>query len=169
MRSGRAIDLVVRGKSARFRGRRFSCRIGRGGVRTDKREGDGATPAGRFRALSLLYRPDRASAPRGSLLARQLRRRDGWSDDSDDPDYNCLVRCPHRFGSESLWLPTRLYDLVVPLDYNRDPIRPGRGSAIFLHVAHGLGKPTAGCVAFARRDLLWILARWVRASRVIVH
>jgi L,D-peptidoglycan transpeptidase YkuD (ErfK/YbiS/YcfS/YnhG family) len=95
--------------------------------------------------------------------------RDGWSDDPRDPAYNRPVRRPHPFGHEALWRPDRLYDLVAVLDWNRGPVVPGGGSAIFLHVWRGPRRCTEGCIAFRRRDLAWILGRWTPRSRVVVR
>lgn len=161
-------DLVIAAKRARFRGRWMPCRIGRGGIRKDKREGDGATPVGRFTVMSVLYRPDRLQRPATRIKTAPIRRHHGWSDDPSDPLYNQPVRRPHPFGSESMWLASGLYNLVAPLDYNCNPARAGLGSAIFLHVADLLERPTAGCVAFRERDLRWIIKHWDDRSRVIV-
>ena len=104
----------------------------------------------------------------GCLPKFPIRLEDGWSDDSQDPDYNKLVDRPSSYSSESLWLPSKLYDLIVVLDFNRTLSRVGRGSAIFLHVMDRLGRNTAGCIAFSRRDLLVILNGWRPASRVVI-
>jgi len=167
-------DLVVGRWGARFRGRRFPCAVGRGGIGLKRAEGDGVTPVGRHRIEAILVRKDRTN---GVGIASESCRipvatigaRDSWSDDPDDPAYNRRVRRPHRFGSEALRRADRQYDLVAVLDWNRHPPVPGRGSAIFLHVWRRPRHPTAGCVAFARADLAWILARWGRRSRVVVR
>ena len=39
------------------------CVIGRGGVTSNKKEGDSATPAGRFPLRRVMYRPDRRKPP----------------------------------------------------------------------------------------------------------
>ena len=162
-------DLVVSPRTARFRGRVFPCRVGRSGLAANKREGDGATPVGRFRAEYALFRPDRISPFRTCLRLLPTRLGDGWSDDPVDPAYNQPIRLPaDRCGCESMRLSRGLYDLVVVLDFNRSPVRPGRGSAIFLHVADLLGRPTAGCVALRRRDLLYVLRNWQLRSRVVI-
>jgi len=137
---------------------RYRCALGKGGVREDKREGDGATPVGRFALREVFYRPDKLSAPVCALPARALRPEDGWCDDLAHPDYNRLVRLPHPARCERMWRDDDCYDLVVPLGYNDDPPVPGLGSAIFLHVARPDYGPTEGCVALARSDLLALLA-----------
>lgn len=135
------------------------CALGRGGVRADKREGDGATPLGTFPLRRLWYRADRLDVPSvAGLPTRVIRREDGWCDDSASPQYNQPVTLPHAARHERLWRDDALYDLVVELGYNDAPIVPGAGSAIFLHVARPDYGPTEGCVAVARADLLRLLA-----------
>ena len=126
---------------------------GRGGVRADKREGDGASPAGTFPLVRLFYRPDRIDRPQSALPTTALRPSDGWVDDPDDPQYNRLVSLPYPAHHEEMWRADGLYDLVVLIGYNIDPPVPGRGSAIFLHVARADLAPTEGCIA-VRRDVL---------------
>src|SRR5208282_2776580 len=53
---------------------RIPCALGRGGIARHKREGDGATPAGRFRLLWAYYRPDRRRAAPGGVPSKPLRR-----------------------------------------------------------------------------------------------
>lgn len=165
-------DLHVGPWGARFAGRRFPCAIGRGGIGAKAGEGDGVTPVGAHRLAVLFYRPDRPVGKAGARAfrgrARAIGLRDGWSDDPADPAYNRLVRLPHGFGHEGLRRADPLYDLVGVLDWNRAPVVPGRGSAIFLHIWRRPRRPTAGCVAFRAADLSWILARWTPRSRVIV-
>jgi len=138
-------------------GRWFSCALGRGGVVTAKREGDGGTPAGRFALRELFYRPDRLSRPETRLPVRPLRRDDGWCDDPADPLYNRPVRLPYAASAERMWRADALYDLVAVLGYNDDPPRPGLGSAIFLHLAPPAGRPTAGCIALPLPALTAVL------------
>jgi L,D-peptidoglycan transpeptidase YkuD (ErfK/YbiS/YcfS/YnhG family) len=163
-------DLVVGRWGARFGGRRLPCAVGRGGIGDKRAEGDGVTPAGRHRLEAVLARQDRL--PRGlvrRLGAQAIGPGDGWSDDPADPRYNRRVRRPHRFGCEALRRADRQYDIVGVLDWNRAPVVPGRGSAIFLHVWRAPRRPTAGCIAFTRSDLVWVLARWTPRSRVVVR
>ena len=123
----------------------------------DKREGDGATPIGDFPLRALWYREDRVGVPGTHLPLHPVLRESGWCDDPADPAYNQPVSLPYKGRHENLWRGDGLYDLVVPLGYNDDPVVPGKGSAIFLHVAQEDYAPTEGCVAVARDALLDLL------------
>ena len=164
-----AIDIVVTRWGARFMGRRFPCAVGRGGITDQKREGDGATPAGTHGFVGMLYRPDRLSARQLPDWALPIGPCDLWSDDSRDPDYNLMVRAPHPWGHERLTRPDPLYDLILLTDWNWPRAIPGEGSAIFVHTWRRPRYPTAGCVAFARADLLWIARRIRHQTRLIVR
>jgi L,D-peptidoglycan transpeptidase YkuD (ErfK/YbiS/YcfS/YnhG family) len=141
--------------------RAVRCALGRSGVAeaAGKREGDGCSPAGLWPMRRLLYRADRMPAPRTRLPFGAIRPRDGWCDDPGDRAYNRPVSLPYRASAEALWREDGLYDLTVVLGYNDDPVSPGAGSAIFLHVAAPDYPPTGGCVALARPDLEGLLAR----------
>ena len=165
----RAEDLVVGPWGARFRGRRFPCAIGRAGVvpARAKREGDQASPGGTWRLIGIYWRADRAAAPLTILPATPLGPRLGWSEAPDDSDYNRAVRHPHRLSADRMFRGDPLYDICIVTDHNRDPVIPCAGSAIFVHLWRRPRAPTAGCVAFRRTDLEWILKRWSRRSRLI--
>ena len=147
--------------------RRFRARLGLGGIRTDKQEGDGATPAGLLPLRRVLYRADRLSRPRCAVPVAPLAPNDGWCDDPGDRRYNQLVRLPCEARHEELWRADGLYDVVGVLGWNDAPAVPRRGSAIFLHVASPDGAPTAGCVALPLPDLLQVLRDGVTALRVV--
>jgi len=159
-------DLVLTRRGLRVLGRYLPCSIGKGGLRADKREGDGATPVGEHRITGMLYRPDRLPAPRP--WARPIRPGDLWSDASSDPDYNSPVRAPYPASHEVLRRADPLYDIVLLTDWNEKGVA-GRGSAIFLHQRRRAGFPTEGCVAFARPDLLWLARHIVPGARLIVR
>ncbi|MGH7053317.1 MAG: L,D-transpeptidase family protein [Stellaceae bacterium] len=154
------MDLIVDARgTALWGGRRMRCALGRGGgvPAADKREGDGATPAGTWPMREVLFRADRLGEIVTALACRELSPTDGWCDDPADPAYNRLVSLPYPAHCEHLWLADHAYDVIVPLGYNDDPVVKGRGSAIFLHVAAPGFAPTAGCVALALSDLLAVL------------
>lgn len=142
-------------------GRWVRCALGPAGVRpaAEKREGDGVSPAGVWPLREVWYRPDRGPPPATSLPLRAIAPDDGWCDAPADPAYNRPVRLPYPASCETMWREDGAYDLVVPLGYNDDPVVPGRGSAIFLHLCKPGYPPTAGCVAIAREDLEALLAQ----------
>ncbi len=162
-------DIVVTRHAARFMGRVFPCATGRGGFTARKREGDGATPLGNHRIVALLYRPDRIARHALPGWAAPIRPRDVWSDDPAAPDYNHLARAPYPFSHEHMRRADPLYDLVLTTDWNWPAAHPGLGSAIFLHIWRAPRYPTAGCVAFARPDLLWIVNRLTPESRLVIR
>jgi L,D-peptidoglycan transpeptidase YkuD (ErfK/YbiS/YcfS/YnhG family) len=147
------------------------CAVGRSGVilARDKREGDGASPAGSWAMRRLLYRADRMARPRTDLPAFPLAPDDGWCDGPDDKAYNRPVKLPYPGRAEILWREDSVYDLIVVLAYNDEPVRKGRGSAIFLHLARPDYSPTEGCVALARRDMERLLAKAAPGSALIIH
>jgi L,D-peptidoglycan transpeptidase YkuD (ErfK/YbiS/YcfS/YnhG family) len=155
------VKLVADGKAGLLHadGRAIPCSIGRGGLiaAADKREGDGATPIGVWPILGVLLRPDRVPLPAGLRLPwRWIRPDDGWSDGAGDPAYNRPVRHPHGFSAERLWRDDGLYDVIVMLGYNDDPVLSGAGSAIFWHCWRD-GAATEGCVAIAKSEMLALL------------
>ncbi len=144
------------------------CAIGRTGVRTDKREGDGATLAGAFPLRRVLWRADRLTAPVTALASAPIGPQDGWCDDPGHGDYNRPVRLPFGASHEAMWRADGLYDVVVVIGHNDDPAVPGLGSAVFVHVATADFGPTAGCVALERGDLLRLLADCRPGDRLVV-
>lgn len=162
-------DLVLTPTGLRFRGRRFPVTIGRNGITRTKREGDGATPAGEHRITGLLYRPDRIASTQVPRWAVPIGPLDLWCDAPDHPDYNMMVRAPFHASHERLRRADPLYDLVLLTDWNWPWATPGKGSAIFLHQQRRPGYPTAGCVAFRRPDLLWIVNHLSPGARLIVR
>jgi L,D-peptidoglycan transpeptidase YkuD (ErfK/YbiS/YcfS/YnhG family) len=154
---------------ASWRGLRLRCALGRGGIRRDKRESDGATPVGSWPMRRLLYRADRVALPQTALPSSAIAEDDGWCDASQDRNYNLPVRLPYSASAETLYRQDGVYDLIVPLGYNDAPVVAGAGSAIFLHVARPDFAPTEGCVALALADLLDVLRDADRESRVIVE
>jgi len=143
------------------------CALGRSGIKARKREGDGATPRGRFRLRYGLYRPS-AGRPPTVLPFRVIHRDDGWSDCPRDRNYNRPVRFPYAASAECLWRDDGLYDLIVVLGYNDVPRVRYRGSAIFLHIARDDFRPTEGCIALRARDLRRLLALLPKESEISI-
>lgn len=142
--------------------------IGRGGIRANKREGDGATPRGRFRLVRLWWRADRAPRPRTLLPARAIRRDDAWCENPGDRSYNQPARLAADTPGDRLWRDDPLYDLIIELDHNTRPRVANRGSAVFIHVARPGFAPTAGCVALTAADLRILVGRIGRRTTLII-
>jgi L,D-peptidoglycan transpeptidase YkuD (ErfK/YbiS/YcfS/YnhG family) len=152
-------NLEYRGSLVLWPGGSARAAVGRAGVTLakNKKEGDGATPAGIYPLVSGFYRADRMSPPRSRLPMRALSPDDAWVDDPADPHYNRLTTLPYPAHAEPMWLKDGVYDLLVVIGYNLDPVVPGAGSAIFLHIARPDFSPTAGCVAVEREVLIGLM------------
>lgn len=159
-------DLVLTPRGVRFEGLYFPCSIGKGGISSSKKEGDGATPRGIHRIVATLYRPDRLNAP--NSWATPINPGDLWSDDSAYANYNQLVRSPYAGSHEDMRRADPLYDIVLVTDWNWPIAEPNRGSAIFLHQWRRPGFGTEGCVAFRRDHLRYITSRLTPNSCLIV-
>lgn len=146
---------------------RLPCALGQTGIRALKREGDGATPRGRFPLRFAFYRPD-AGRPKAALPLKAMRRSSGWCDSATDRNYNRAVALPYPASAERMWRSDGLYDVVVVVGYNERPRVKGRGSAIFMHVARDGLNPTEGCVALRLGDLRRLLAVLPRNSEIVI-
>ena len=133
--------------------------LGRSGIRANKREGDGATPRGRFRLRRLWWRPDRRPRPATRLPVRRIDPSIAWCEDPADRRYNRPFRRYAGEAGDRLWRDDRLYDVVIEIDHNTRPRIAGRGSAVFIHLARPNGSPIAGCVALTPRALRCLLVR----------
>ena len=167
--TGQFADLVYAAGRLSWPGGEAPGACGRGGVRADKREGDGASPAGTFPLVHAYYRPDRVAPPPTGLSLSALRPSDGWVDDPADAQYNRLVSLPYPARHERMWRDDALYDLLVVIGYNTDPPVPGRGSAIFLHVARPDFGPTEGCIAVSRDVLAGLLPSLGPGSTITIR
>ncbi len=132
------------------------CAVGKGSLvpAADKKEGDGASPIGAWKTRRLFYRPDRVKRPVTALPIVEITTDMGWCDAPDHPSYNALVSLPFEASHEKLWRDDHVYDVVVELGYNDDPVVPHAGSAIFMHVARPNFESTEGCIALNLADLL---------------
>lgn len=143
--------------------------LGRGGVRANKREGDGGTPRGRFHPVRVWWRADRLPRPAALLPVRRIGRSDAWCEDPADRRYNRPFQRSAAELGDRLWRDDSLYDLFVEIDHNARPRIAGRGSAVFIHVARPGFGPTMGCVALRRDDLRRLVRRITPKTRIIIH
>jgi L,D-peptidoglycan transpeptidase YkuD (ErfK/YbiS/YcfS/YnhG family) len=161
-------DMVLTPTGLRFMGRLFPVTIGRSGISANKREGDGATPAGIHHVIGLYFRPDRIATESLPPWATPIRLEDRWCDAPTHPSYNHLVTRPFGPTKERMRRADPLYDLVLPLDWNWPDAIPGKGSGIFIHQWRRPGFPTAGCLALSRPDLLFLARNAPPGTRVTV-
>ena len=154
----------------RFAGQTWRCALGKGGIRRDKQEGDGATPVGLLPLRRVFYRADRLAAPTCRVAVEPIATTDGWCDDPGHRDYNRRITLPHDARHEVLWRDDSLYDIIGVLGWNDgqsgEPIARGRGSAIFLHLARPDLAPTEGCIALPEAALRALLASGLTAIEV---
>jgi len=140
-------------------GRIMRCALGRSGIGTKIREGDGKTPRGTFRLLNAYFRTDKFRHATSGLPLTPITGSDGWCDAVEDRNYNRPVKLPYPASHETLMRNDHLYDVFIVLDFNiRQHMRRG-GSAIFFHLAKEDYAPTEGCVAISRPDMDWLLPR----------
>ena len=142
--------------------------LGRGGVKANKREGDGATPRGTFRLKRLWWRADRRPRPATLLPARRIKPDDGWCEDPSDRHYNQPVKVPPGSKADRLTRADALYDFIIELDHNTRPRVAGRGSAVFIHAARPGFAPTAGCVALELNSLRRLLGKIGPRTKIVV-
>ena len=142
--------------------------LGRGGIRANKREGDGATPKGIFRPRRLWWRADRSPRPQTLLPTRAIGACDAWCEDPTDRRYNRPFQIRPDESGDRLRRIDHLYDFIIEIDHNADPVVRWRGSAVFIHLAATGFSPTAGCVAMARTAMLRLLNRLGPSSRIVI-
>jgi L,D-peptidoglycan transpeptidase YkuD (ErfK/YbiS/YcfS/YnhG family) len=143
----------------------YTARVGRNGVRKNKREGDGSTPAGTFPIGGTMY--GNLPNPGVSYPYVRLRCGDWWVEDTKSPAYNtfqrigCGRRPPFKVTTPDMSASPRAYAHLAVIAYNTHPIVRGRGSGIFLHVQ--IGKATSGCISLRRTALVHVL-RWLEPA-----
>ncbi|MCZ2327880.1 L,D-transpeptidase family protein [Bartonella sp. F02] len=147
---------------------RFFCALGRSGISSFKREGDGATPLASMRCLAGFRSTFYRSFPRSTLPFWRIRAQDGWCDASGDANYNRLVRLPYPKSAEKMQRDDGLYAIGLILDWNITERRMARGSAIFMHLARHDYAPTAGCIALSRHDMERLLPYINQRTNIIV-
>jgi L,D-peptidoglycan transpeptidase YkuD (ErfK/YbiS/YcfS/YnhG family) len=142
--------------------------LGRGGIRANKREGDGGTPKGTYRPRRLWWRADRHIRPRTFLPVRAIGPDDAWCEDPTDRRYNLPIHLQQGSGGDRLTRDDHLYDFIVEIDHNSAPRVTGRGSAVFLHLARDNFGPTAGCVSMTQSAMLRLLQRLGPRTRIVI-
>lgn len=140
-----------------FEGVTLSCALGRGGLKSIKREGDGGTPIGSFSLLYGYFRADRVQVPQTGLPFFRIQKSDGWCDASGNANYNRPVKLPYPASCEEMQRADHLYDICIVMDVNIWPRQRNAGSAIFFHLARNDYSPTEGCIALSKEDMIRLL------------
>ena len=144
---------------------KIKCAIGKKGIGYKKKEGDLITPQGQFNIKYILYRKDRVKVST-KLKKKAIKKNMGWCDDPQSSHYNKLVKLPFKYNYEKLFKNENIYDIVLVLNYNMDPIKKNKGSAIFIHVAKNNFKSTEGCVAIKKLNLIKLIKEISPNTRV---
>tara|TARA_B100000945_G_C20295702_1_gene555520 strand:- start:338 stop:829 length:492 start_codon:yes stop_codon:yes gene_type:complete len=138
---------------------KLKCAVGKRGITSKKREGDKKTPKGSFKFVSLFYRKDRIKKIKSNLKKYVIKKNMGWCDDPYSKYYNKLIRFPFKFGAEKLYLRKNIYDIILILNFNLNPVVKNKGSAIFLHISSKNYTPTNGCIAVSLKDMKLLLKK----------
>ena len=147
------MHIIIKNKKLTFNNYKVKCAVGKRGIRIKKREGDLVTPKGKFKISYILYRKDRVGKLKSKLKKVVIKKNMGWCNDPKSNDYNKLIRFPFTFTAEKLFKKNNTYDIILVLNYNSNPIKKNKGSAIFLHIAKKNFMSTEGCVAIKKSDL----------------
>ena len=161
--------IVKKNKSLKYKNFKFRCSLGKAGIKKKEREGDNITPRGTFKLLNVFYRPDKIKKIKTKLNKIKIKKNFGWCDDPKSKFYNKLVRLPFTGSYEKLYRRDSIYDLLIVLNYNTDPIIKNKGSAIFIHIAKNKFSNTAGCIALKKKDLLILLASIKKKTKIKIQ
>ena len=148
--------LVNKDKILYFKKKKYRCSVGLNGITKNKIEGDKKTPIVKYSFGKLFVRTDKIKNLNTKFKYIPIRKDMAWSDDSNKSNYNNLIKTKNKH-KESLYRDDNLYDLILVINYNMNPVLPNKGSAIFLHISSDDYKPTEGCIAIAVNDFIEIL------------
>ena len=158
--------IKLKNKFLYFNQYKIKCAIGKRGITSKKIEGDEKTPKGTFTLKSIFYRKDRISSIKTSLKKTIIKKNMGGCDDSSSRYYNRLVKLPFNLSAEKLWLKARVYDVIIIINYNLKPTIKNKGSAIFLHIAKRNYRPTKGCIAITKKDIILLISKMNNKTKI---
>ena len=163
--------MIIINKSGylKYKDLKYKCALGKAGIGNKKVEGDNITPNGIFRIIKIYYRKDRVKKLSSKFKLIKINEKMAWCDDPKSRKYNQLIKLPTKYSHEILYRKDNIYDLILVLNYNMEPIIKNKGSAIFIHVAKKNYKKTAGCVALKKADLNYLVKEIKRNTKVIIN
>ena len=141
-----------------YKNLKYRCALGKSGIKKKKKEGDNVTPSGVFKIIKIYYRADKIKKIISPIKKIQIKKNMGWCDDSKSNFYNQQINLPSKFGYEKLYRNDNLYDLIIVINYNMNPIIKNKGSAIFIHIAKNYYKKTKGCIALKKKNLIELIS-----------
>jgi L,D-peptidoglycan transpeptidase YkuD (ErfK/YbiS/YcfS/YnhG family) len=149
-----------------YKNLKYRCAIGKAGIKKKQKEGDNITPKGTFKITRVYFRSDKVKNISTSIKKIKINKNMGWCNDSKSPFYNREIKLPSKFSFEKLYRNDNLYDLLAVLNYNMNPVEKNKGSAIFIHIAKKRFKPTAGCIALQKKDLMNLMSVIKKNSKI---
>ena len=160
------MHIKVNNKFLSYDKYKVKCALGKRGIGTKKSEGDLITPKGQYKIKFLLYRKDRIKKIQTKIKKIEITKNMGWCDDPKSKKYNMLITYPFSFGAERLYRNDNIYDVIIVLNYNMDPITKNKGSAIFIHIAKKNFTSTEGCVGIKKKDMKKIVRTIDKKTKV---
>ena len=161
--------IINRSGSLKYKNLEFRCALGKAGIKKKKIEGDNITPKGNYKILNIYYRKDRIKKIFSKFKLIKIKKNMGWCDDPESKKYNQLISLPSKKAHEKLHRKDSIYDLIIVLDYNANPIIKNKGSAIFIHVAKKQYKKTAGCVALKKAHLIELIKIINKRTKISIY
>jgi len=163
--------MIIINKSGylKYKDLKFKCALGKSGIGNKKIEGDNITPKGNFKIIKIYYRKDRLKKLSSKFTLTEITKNMGWCDDPKSKKYNQLIKLPTKYSHEILYRRDNIYDLILVLNYNMKPTIKNKGSAIFIHVAEKNYKKTAGCIALKKADLIYLVKKIKKNTKVIIN
>jgi L,D-peptidoglycan transpeptidase YkuD (ErfK/YbiS/YcfS/YnhG family) len=158
--------IVKKSGYLKYKNFKFRCALGKGGIKQKEREGDFITPKGKFKLIKIYYRSDRIKKISSTLKKIKIKKNMGWCDDVSSNYYNKQIKINKKITHEKLHRKDSLYDIIVVLNYNLNPIIKGKGSAIFLHVAKKNYNKTQGCIALKKNELLSLISKIKKNTQI---
>ena len=162
------MNIKLKGKYLYYLNLKIKCAIGKNGITKNKHEGDLKTPKGIFKLKKVFYRRDRIKSFKSRIKKYCIKKNIGWCDDPNSKYYNREIRFPFNGTAEKLWRKDNIYDLIIVINYNLNPIIKNKGSAIFLHICKKNYSPTKGCIAINKKDMITLLEKTGYNTKLII-
>ena len=162
------MHISINKKYLTFNNYRAKCSIGKRGIGIKRKEGDLITPKGKYKIKYILYRKDRVKF-QSKIKKIIITKKMGWCDDPNSKQYNKLVKLPSVYKYETLYRKENIYDVILVLNYNMNPVVKNKGSAIFIHVAKKNYKKTEGCIAIEKKQLVKIAKDLKKNTKVLIE